>query len=93
MARKFKGRRYLHIRSWDDGQEVWLKQPHEMMPALTVECREDADGMWWHHTWTYNLKDGQAVKPRGHNWQHYQQVDRSTEWRRPANRKLAGAAV
>jgi hypothetical protein len=50
MPRRWKGKRFLHIRSW--GPEVWLKQPHEMMPTLTVECREDAEGLWWQHTWT-----------------------------------------
>jgi hypothetical protein len=55
MARKFKGRRFLHVDVWN-GKEIWLKQPHAAMPTVTVECRDGHQ-----HTWTYNLKDGHAV--------------------------------
>jgi hypothetical protein len=80
MGRKWRhGRRYLHIDVWD-GKEIWFKKP-TWLPTLTVEVREDTEGLW-QHTWTY-LRSGNIVPPPGKGWQQYQQVDGSTEWRRP----------
>jgi hypothetical protein len=82
MGRKRKwkhGRRYLFVSL--DGREIWMTQPHAFFPTLTVECR---DG--FHITWTYNSKDGQAVRPPGNGWSQCveQSQPGSTEWRRVA---------
>jgi hypothetical protein len=80
MARRFKGRRFLHVDPWDQ-KEFWMKQPHEAMPTVTVEWRDD-----WQHTWTYNLKSGHAVPPPGRGWEKCieQSQPGSTESRRAA---------